>query len=131
MGPMTAPGGTSTHSPGAAAVIVENIRGGLCALVRRPKPPPGFVPMWRHLKLHAVLVVCAVLLSMLFLDAPLHEVAAGLPEWVVDDAYVVTDFGRSNWILVPVGVPLVLMTLLASPAIPYMSRAVLAMVAVR
>lgn len=129
---MTAPGGTSTHNPGAATAIVENIRGGLGALVRRPKPQPGFVPMWRRrLKLQAALVVCAVLLSMQFLDTPLHEGAAGLPEWVVDDAYVVTDFGRSNWILVPVGVPLVLMALLASPAIPYMSRAVLAMVAVR
>ena len=128
---MTAPGGTNTHNPGAATAIIENIRGGLGALVRRPKSPLNFVPVWRRVKLQAVLAVSAVLLFMLFLDTPLHVVAAGLPEWVVDDAYVVTDFGRSNWILVPVGVPLVLMALLASPAIPYMSRAVLAMVAVR
>jgi undecaprenyl-diphosphatase len=118
------------HDTGAGTTIVANIRGGLGALVRQPKSPPDFVPVWRRVKLQAAFAVCAVLLSMVFLDTPLHEIAAGLPEWVVDDAFVVTDFGRSNWILVPVGVPLVLLTL-ASPAIPYMSRAVLAMVAVR
>jgi undecaprenyl-diphosphatase len=123
-----------------AAAILENIRGGLGALVRRPKysPPRAgeeaaapFVPAWRRLWLPASLAVAAVALAMAFIDAPLHYVAAGLPEWVVDDAFVVTDFGRSGWILVPVGAPLVLMTLKASPALDHMSRAVLAMVAVR
>jgi undecaprenyl-diphosphatase len=122
-----------------AVAILENIRGGLGALVRRPmySPPPEregaapFVPAWRRLRLQAVFAVAAVALSMLFLDAPLHHVAAGLPEWVVDDAFVVTDFGQSGWILVPVGVPLVLMALLASPALDHMSRAVVAMMAVR
>jgi undecaprenyl-diphosphatase len=123
-----------------AAAIIENIRGGLGALVRRPKyaPPPAgegpaapFVSAWRRLRFQAVLAVAAVALAMLLLDDPLHHIAAGLPEWVVDDAFVVTDFGRSGWILVPAGVPLVLMALLASPALDHMSRAVLAMVAVR
>jgi undecaprenyl-diphosphatase len=50
---------------------------------------------------------------------------------VIDDAFIVTDFGLSGWILVPVGVPLVLMALLASPAFDHMSRGVLAMVATR
>jgi undecaprenyl-diphosphatase len=122
------------------AAVLENIRGGLGALVRRPKysPPPAgegtptpFVPAWRRLRFQAMLVVAAVLLAMAFIDTPLHHIAAGLPQWVVDDAFVVTDFGLSGWILVPVGVPLVLMTLLASPALDQMSRAVLAMVAVR
>jgi undecaprenyl-diphosphatase len=72
----------------------------------------------------------AVLLSM-NLDTPLYHVAAGLPQWIVDEAFVVSDSGLSGWILVPVGVPLVLMTLLASPALDYMTRAVLAMAATR
>jgi undecaprenyl-diphosphatase len=121
-----------------SAAILENIRGGLGALVRRPTyaPPAGegaapFVPAWQRLGFQAALAVAAVTFAMLFLDTPLHRIAAGLPEWVVDDAFVVTDFGRSGWILVPVGVPLVLMTLLASPVLDHMSRAVLAMVAVR
>jgi undecaprenyl-diphosphatase len=122
-----------------ATAILENIRGGLGALVRPPKyaPPHAgegaapFVPAWRRLRFQAVFAVGAVALAMVFLDTPLHQIAAGLPEWVVDDAFFVTDFGRSGWILVPVGVPLVLMTLLATRALDYMSRAVLAMVAAR
>jgi undecaprenyl-diphosphatase len=121
-----------------AAAILENVRGGLGALVRRPKyspPAPGegapFVPAWQRLRFQAALAAAAVALAMLFLDTPLHRIAAGLPEWVVDDAFVITDFGLSGWILVPVGVPLLLMTLLASPALDHMSRAVLAMVAAR
>jgi undecaprenyl-diphosphatase len=123
-----------------AAAITENIRGGLGALVQRPKYAPPlsregdvepFVPAWRLLTIPAALVVAAVVLAMAFIDAPLHHLAARLPQWVVDDAFMVTDFGLSGWILVPVGVPLVLMTLLASPALDHMSRAVLAMMAVR
>jgi undecaprenyl-diphosphatase len=121
-----------------AAAILENVRGGLGAVVRRSKysPPAAgegapFVPAWQRLRFRAALAVAAVALAMLFLDTPLHRIAAGLPEWVVDDAFLVTDFGLSGWILVPVGVPLLLMTLLASPALDHMSRAVLAMVAAR
>src|SRR5215831_9680353 len=140
-------GGANAHDPGAAAAraaaVFENIRGGFGALLRPPKPPPsppplgkgrvgaGFVPAWRRLKLQGVLAICAVSLAMLFLDTPLHRFAAGLPEWLVDDAFVVTDFGRSGWILVPVGTLIMLITLLTSPALDHMSRAVLAMVAVR
>jgi membrane-associated phospholipid phosphatase len=132
--PARFPGGAVTR----AGAIFENIRGSLSVLVRPPKARSGavgapFVPAWRHLRLAAAAVVVAdaVALAMLFLDAPLHQVAAGLPEWLIDDAFVVTDFGQSSWILVPVGVPLVLMALVASPAFDYMSRAVFAMVAVR
>jgi membrane-associated phospholipid phosphatase len=121
-----------------AAVILDNIRGSLGALVRPSKAWNGevgapFVPSWRHLRLAAAAVAAAavVVLAMLLLDGPLHQIAAGLPVWLIDDAFVVTDFGQSQWILVPVGVPLVLMALLATPALDYMSRAVVAMVAVR
>ncbi len=137
---MTAPAGTNAYLPGAVAAraraVLENIRGGLGAVLRRPKPPPyparaGFVPAWRRLQRQGVLAIGAVALSMLFIDAPAHQFAAGLPAWLVDDAFEVTDFGRSGWILVPVGAPIVLIALLASPALDYMSRAVLAMVVAR
>jgi membrane-associated phospholipid phosphatase len=133
---------SSARAPGGAAaravVILENIRGSLGALVRPPKAGRGaagatFVPAWRYLRraAAAVAVADAVALAMLFLDAPLHQWAAGLPEWLIDEAFVVTDFGQSQWILAPVGVPLVVMALVASPALDYMSRAVFAMIAVR
>src|SRR5262249_28411601 len=98
---MTVSGGTKAHDrrAGAArgAAFLENIRRGLGAVLRRPRPPPypppqagegregaNFVPVWRRLKIHGALTVCVVALSMLYLDAPALEFAAGLPPWLVD-----------------------------------------------
>jgi undecaprenyl-diphosphatase len=91
----------------------------------------NFVPAWQRLKIQAALAICAVALAMLFLDAPVLEFAAGLPPWLVDWAYEVTDFGRSGWILVPLGTLIILIALFASPALDHMSRAALAMVVAR
>jgi len=133
---MTDSGGINAHAPGAiaayAAAIWANIRGGLGVVVRRPRPPPAnFVPVWRRQHIQGAVAACAVVLSMLFLDVPVHEFAAGLPLWLVDVAYEITDFGRSGWILVPVGIAIVLIALRASPALDHMSRAVLAMIVIR
>jgi undecaprenyl-diphosphatase len=115
-----------------AAAIIENIRGSLGALVRPPKATASPQALqWRSLPFLAALAASAVMLTMGLMDTPLHQIAAGLPGWVVDGAYEVTDFGLSGWILIPAGVPLVLMALIASPASDRMSRAVFAMVAVR
>jgi membrane-associated phospholipid phosphatase len=156
---MTAPGDAKVGALGAggtrAAAFFENIRRGTGAVLRRPRlrpyPPLGaqassrptpalpgegrvganFVPAWRRLKIQAVLAICAVALAMLFVDAPVAEFAGGLPPWPVDWAYEVTDFGRSGWILVPLGTLIILIALFASPALDHMSRAVLAMVVAR
>jgi len=157
---MTAPGDANAGALGAsgarAAAFFENIRRGTGAMLRRPRPPPcpppqareaeskyppplageggvgaNFVPAWQRLKIQAVLAICAVALAMLFVDAPVLEFTAGLPPWLVDWAYEVTDFGRSGWILVPLGTLIILIALLASPALDYMSRALLAMVVAR
>jgi undecaprenyl-diphosphatase len=133
---MTASGGVHDNGLGVvaarAATIIENMRGGLRAMVRPPRPlPAGFVPAWRRLRLHAVAAIAAIALSMAFLDAPAQQSAAALPPWLVDIAYDITDFGRSGWILVPVGSLIVLIALMASPALDHMSRAVLAMAVTR
>jgi membrane-associated phospholipid phosphatase len=133
---VTASGGVKAHALGVvaarAAAIGENIRRGLAALVRRPRPTSvQFVPAWRRLRIQGAAVVVAVVLSMLIVDAPAYEFASALPPWLVDVAYQVTDFGLSGWILVPVGVPIAVIALLASPALDHMSRAVLAMAVTR
>jgi membrane-associated phospholipid phosphatase len=133
---MTASGGADADGSGAiaarAAAFLANIQCGLGAVLRRPRrSATTILPAWQRLKLHGALAICALALSMLFLDAPAHEFAASLPPWLVDDAYEITDFGRSGWILVPVGSLIVLVALIASPALDYMSRALLAMVVVR
>src|SRR5262249_52300710 len=46
-------------------------------------------------------------------------------------AYEITDFGRSAWILVPLGTLILLVALLTSPTLDRLSRAVLAAVVVR
>jgi membrane-associated phospholipid phosphatase len=115
-----------------AVAIFANVRGSLGALVRPPKASASpLAGAWRSLMFPAVLSTAAVVLAMAFLDTPLHQIAAGLPGWAIDGAFEVTDFGLSGWILIPAGVPLVLIALVASPAFDHLSRAVFAMVAVR
>jgi undecaprenyl-diphosphatase len=137
---MTASGGAdrrpSRRAPGAVAArlaaIAENIRGGLVILVRRPRPTPArLVPAWRRFAGHGLVVAAAVALSMAFFDQPVHELAAALPQWLVDLFYDITDFGRSAWVLTPVGTLIALIAVLASPALDRMSRAVLAMAVTR
>lgn len=139
---MTEAGSEATNRSAAtvrvrAAAVRDNIIGGLAALVRRPRYTPGegaaarFVPAWRGFALPGLLAAGAVALAMAFIDAPLHRMAAALPQRVVDAAFMVTDFGLSGWILIPAGVSLLLIALLASPALDHMSRAVFAMLAVR
>jgi membrane-associated phospholipid phosphatase len=139
---MTASGRTNTNGrrAGEAGTFFHNIRAGLGAVLRPPRPYPparegrtraNFVPAWRRLKIQGALAICAVALSMLFLDAPAHEFASQLPAWLIDDAYEITDFGRSGWILIPLGTLIVVITLFASRALDAMSRALLAVVVVR
>jgi membrane-associated phospholipid phosphatase len=136
---MTASGGADRRPSSRAgavatrlAAIVENIGGGLAVLVRRPRPmPAALTPAWRRFAVHGLLTASAVALSMAFLDQPVHELAAGLPQWLIDGFYVITDFGRSGWILVPVGALIGAVALVASPTLDRMSRGALAMAVTR
>jgi membrane-associated phospholipid phosphatase len=141
---MTASGRTNTDGgrAGEARAFFQNIRAGLGAVLRppRPYPPPpagegraraNFAPAWRRLRIQGAVAICAIGLSMLFLDAPAHEFATQLPAWLIDDAYEITDFGRSGWILVPLGTLIIIITLFASRALDATSRALLAAVVVR
>jgi membrane-associated phospholipid phosphatase len=143
---MTASGRTNTDGGRAgrvrATALFENIRAGFGAVLRppRPYPPPlagdrgartSLVPAWRRLKIQAALAICAVALSMLFLDAPAHQFASGLPAWLIDDAYEITDFGRSGWILVPLGALIIIIALVGARGLNAVSRALLAAVVVR
>jgi undecaprenyl-diphosphatase len=145
---MTASGRTNMDDGRAghtrATAFFENIRAGLGAVLRPPRPRPdparlageararaNFAPAWRRLKIQGALAICAVALSMLFVDAPAHEFASALPAWLIDDAYEITDFGRSGWILVPLGAFIIMIAVVASRALEPLSRALLAAVVVR
>jgi membrane-associated phospholipid phosphatase len=115
-----------------AHAIIENARNATTLLLA---PPPAssarLAPAWRRYRVQGAIACVAVVLSMLFLDQPIYQFASGLPMWLVDLFFEITDFGRSGWILVPTGGLIVVIALLASPAFDHMTRGVLAMVVVR
>jgi membrane-associated phospholipid phosphatase len=133
---MTASGRLDAGGAGAirarAAAISENIRGGLAALARPPRAAAKrLVSVWRRFALAGAFAVVAIAAGMAFLDASAWEAVLMLPSWRVDIAYEITDFGQSGWILIPVGTLIILIGIMASPALDHMSRAVLAMAVTR
>jgi undecaprenyl-diphosphatase len=133
---MTAPRGAGAAMSATittrAHAIFENARDAIMLLLR---PPPvrsaRLVPAWRRYLVHGVVAAAAVALAMIVVDQRAYQFASGLPPWLVDKFYAITDFGRSGWILVPTGGLIVVISLLASPALDHMTRGVLAMLVVR
>jgi len=78
-----------------------------------------------------IAALACIVLVMVFLDARAVEAVKGLPAWVSIVFGEITDFGKSSWFLVPIGLLLVLITALASRALAHSSRLDLASVAVR
>jgi undecaprenyl-diphosphatase len=117
---------------GRAQAIVENVRNALILLLRPPVfAPARLVAMRQHYRVVAILAALAVVASMFFIDERAYRLALRLPMGVVDAFYDITDFGRSGWVLVPTGALMVVLALVASPALDYMTRAVLAAIATR
>jgi membrane-associated phospholipid phosphatase len=115
-----------------ASAIRGNIRNAFAMLVRRPRAvPAAFGPTWRRLWIQGAIAAGAAALSMIFLDSRAFNFASGLPTWLVDIFFEITDFGLAGWILLPVGGLIIVIAILASPALDHMTRAVLAMVATR
>jgi membrane-associated phospholipid phosphatase len=129
-------GGASAQAAGAllarASAIFANVRRSLAVIIRSPRSLPAqFVPVWRRFPMAAAITAAAIALAMMFLDTPAFKMSADLPDWLVDLSFVITDFGRSGWILVPVGGLILAIGFLASPRLDYMNRAVLAMAVTR
>lgn len=113
-----------------AHAIVENTRNAILVLVRAPSAA-RLATAWRHYLVGAAAAILLVALAMILLDQRAYQLASGLPPWLVEGFYTITDFGRSGWILVPTGGLILIIALLASPALDHMTRGVLAMVVVR
>jgi undecaprenyl-diphosphatase len=70
-------------------------------------------------------------LAMLLIDARGVAFAATLPLWLVDTFNEITDFGKSNWFLIPIGILIVLAAIVATPAAGRMANRVLTSLIVR
>jgi undecaprenyl-diphosphatase len=117
---------------GRVQAIVENVRNALILLLRPPVfAPARLVAVRQHYRVIAILAALAVVASMFFIDERAYRLALRLPMGVVDAFYDITDFGRSGWVLVPTGALMVMLALVASPALDHMTRGVLAAIATR
>jgi membrane-associated phospholipid phosphatase len=112
------------------ANVVQWIR-----LIGRPARAGASVALtWRaplRLAVGAVIVTALCAGTMISLDAWATSGAQRLPFWLTNIFDELTDFGKSGWFLIPTGVALLVMAALASPALPHMSRLVLAAISVR
>jgi undecaprenyl-diphosphatase len=112
--------------------FLGNCRGWALLLVRSPRAATK--PAWRtppRLWRIGVLACLAVAGTMVFLDAPTITAVGRLPVWVVDTFNFLTDFGTSDWFLVPIAVVLLALAGLASPALTHLSRLIVTALAVR
>jgi membrane-associated phospholipid phosphatase len=121
------------HAMSRAQWLRANVTTALALLVRAPRTHPTFA--WRtpalRLLVGGVVAVLAVLVAMVALDAWAIARAQALPLWLSLLFNEITDFGKSNWFLVPCGVLLAAIAVLASPTLRRMTRLVLAAISVR
>jgi len=104
------------------------------AALRSPRPllpPQAYRTVWRREAWTAAAVVLLVAAAMLWLDAPAFRVANTLPHWTNRAFNELTDFGRSGWTLVPLGVLYLAAVALASTRAGHFTYALLAAIAVR
>ena len=105
---------------------------GAAIFVRAPRC--AVKPTWRSAaRLGIGTLFSSVLLVslMAFVDELTIQYVKTLPRWSVDAFQAVTDFGRSGWILIPVGCVLVAIAMRATPTLPRIPQLVLTTVVVR
>ena len=118
---MSSTGGTATAVPAPSwpRWAWANVAWAVGKLVRAPRTAAK--PRWpSYARIGACAVASLVVIAglMVFVDAWAIKTALRLPRWVVVPFKEVTEFGKSGWFLVPVGLGLVLVAAFASPALP-------------
>lgn len=112
--------------------IAANLAAWLALIVRpRRFKESRLLPSRIRLALGALAAVLLVGFAMLALDAPGVAFAKSLPLWVVEAFNEITDFGKSNWFLIPLGGLIVLAAIAATPAAGRVTNLVLTSLIVR
>lgn len=91
-------------------------------------------PAWRapaRVAAWGVPALAAIAAAMVVADRPVIVAVQGLPLWVGGFFNVLTDYGTSDWFLVPIAMVLVIIAAFVPPALPRLSRLVLAAFTVR
>ncbi len=103
-----------------------NLAAALATVTARAKIHPR--QAWvepRQLAIKAAIYLGVFLLCMILIDAPVMRAVDHLPPWLIWPFDEITDFGKSGWILLPLGI--LFIALAALPArLSKMSQAVLA-----
>jgi membrane-associated phospholipid phosphatase len=113
--------------------FLANARDWFALLGRAPRAAIAR-PAWRtprRLALGCLIALAIIAVTMVLLDAPTIIAVGGLPGWVIELFNELTDYGTSDWFLVPIGLTLLTIAALASPALSHLSQLVLAAFTVR
>ena len=111
--------------------IALNARATVATLCRAPRRPPVAWPDSAKLLLGAAVAVAVLIATMFMLDAWSVRQARGLPADLLTAAGRFTDLGKSGYFLWPLGILMLVLVALYSPAMPRFWRGVLAAWAVR
>ena len=111
--------------------IVLNARATLATLCRARRRPAVAWPDTARLLFGAALAVAVVIATMFMLDAWSVRQARGLPAALLTAAGRFTDLGKSGYFLWPLGILMLMLAALYSPAMPRFWRGVLAAWGVR
>jgi len=107
-----------------------NARGTIATLLRAPRCQVSW-PSRGRIALATAIAIAAVIATMFVLDAWMLAGARRLPVKVIEAFNRFTEFGLSGWFLWPIGIVLIVLAVLDTPAMPAFARHVLAAWAVR
>ena len=117
---------------GAAALPSRIVANFALAVVALARPPRAKLPAPPRRAVAAVLLTClAIIASMFVLDRTASDWARHLPGWFIEAFEQITDFGLSGWFLYPLGVILLGLAAVASPASPRLAQGVFAALGAR
>jgi undecaprenyl-diphosphatase len=131
---MSVTGGTSTspHRLSWPRQVRANVAQGVSLFIRPPRASAK--PRWRaysRLAVGTFVAVVAIAGVMLSIDAWSAATAKRGPHWLTEVFAGLTEFGRAEWFLVPLGILLAAIAVFAIPAPLRFTRLVLASVTVR
>jgi len=96
------------------------------------RPPQARPPRVRATAVAAALLaIAAVIVAMFLFDTRASAWALNLPRWFVQPFQLITKLGLSGWFLYPLGIMLLALAAVMSPALPRFSQGVLAALGVR